>query len=117
MTQGNPAENTPYTTISAEEARQKIEAGTTLIDVRRPDEWHRGHVAQAKLLTIAGVYDFGKALKDLQLPPDQEVIFMCAAGQRSAMASEIAALIGLHKVYNLENGINGWIYHGYPVER
>jgi rhodanese-related sulfurtransferase len=52
----------------------------------------------------------------LQLPPDQEVIFMCASGQRSAMASEIAALTGLQKIYNLENGINGWIYRGYPVE-
>lgn len=116
MTQGNPEASTPYETISAEEARQKIEAGTTLIDVRRPDEWNRGHVAQAELLTIAGIYEFGKALKDLQLPPDQEVIFMCASGQRSAMASEIAALTGLQKIYNLENGINGWMYRGYPVE-
>jgi rhodanese-related sulfurtransferase len=116
MTQGNPAENAPYTTISTEEARQKIEAGARLIDVRRPDVWNRGHVAQAELLTITGIYDFGKALRDLQLPPDQEVIFMCASGQRSAMASEIAALTGLQKIYNLENGINGWIYRGYPVE-
>jgi rhodanese-related sulfurtransferase len=116
MTQGNPAESAPYTTISAEEARQKIEAGATLIDVRRPEEWNRGHVAQADLLTITGIYEFGQALRDLQLSPDQEVIFMCASGQRSAMASEIAALIGFHKIYNLENGINGWVYRGYPVE-
>jgi rhodanese-related sulfurtransferase len=117
MTQSNRESDAPYATISAEEAREKIENGVRLIDVRRPDEWARGHVAQAELLTITGIYDFGKALIDLQLPPDQEVIFMCAAGQRSAMASEIAALIGLDKIYNLEDGINGWVYHGYPVER
>lgn len=117
MTQDEPELNAPYTTISTEEAKQKIEDGVTLIDVRRPDEWNRGHIAQARLLTITGIYNFGEALKDLQLPPDQEVIFMCASGQRSAMASEIAALTGLQKVYNLENGINGWMYRNYPVEQ
>ena len=118
MTQGNAAENAPYTTINTEEARQKIEAGTKVIDVRRPEEWDRGHVAEAELLPVeAGIYAFGKALKDLHLPPDEEVIFMCASGHRSSLASEIALLTGLNKVSNLEGGINGWIRHGYPIER
>ena len=60
---------------------------------------------------------FGKALKDLNLPEDREVIFVCAMGNRSASASEIALLAGLKNVYNLANGMNGWSGRRYPIER
>jgi rhodanese-related sulfurtransferase len=113
----NQEEQLPYTTIGTDEAKRKIEAGARVIDVRRPDEWDRGHIAQAELVTISGIYSFGKALQDLHIAPDEEVIFVCASGQRSAMASEIALLAGLTKVYNLANGMNGWINRRYPIER
>jgi rhodanese-related sulfurtransferase len=106
----------PYATIGTDEARQMIESGAHVIDVRRLDEWRSGHIRQAELVTITGVYTFGKALQDLNLPADEDVIFVCASGQRSAMASEIARLVGLRKVYNLANGMNGWAGRGYPME-
>jgi len=107
----------PYTTIGTDEAKQMIEGGTRIIDVRQPEEWDRGHIAEAELVPLNGIYGFGKALKELQLPPDEEVIFVCAAGQRSAVASEIALVTGLNKVYNLANGMNGWMNRRYPIER
>lgn len=110
-------ENMPYTTIGTDDAKRMIESGTRVIDVRRPEEWNRGHIAEAELVTIDGVYSFGKALQDLHLPEDEDVIFVCASGQRSAMASEIALLTGLKKVYNLANGMNGWVNRRYPIER
>jgi rhodanese-related sulfurtransferase len=107
----------PYTTIGTDEAKRMIDAGVTIIDVRQPDEWNRGHIAQAILVPLNGIYSFGKALKDLNLPEDQEIIFTCAAGQRSASASEIAMVAGYKKVYNLANGMNGWVGRRYPIER
>jgi rhodanese-related sulfurtransferase len=107
----------PYTTIGTDQAKTMIESGAHVVDVRRPEEWNRGHIAEAELVTIDGVYTFGKALQDLNLPQDEDVIFVCASGQRSAMASEIALLIGLKRVYNLGNGMHGWMHRGYPVER
>ena len=107
----------PYTTIGTDEAKSMIEAGTRVIDVRQQDEWNRGHIAEATLVPIDGIYSFGKALKDLNLPEDEEVIFVCASGQRSASASEIALVVGLKKVYNLANGMHGWVNRRYPVER
>ena len=106
----------PYTTIGTDEAKSMIESGTRVVDVRRPEEWTRGHIAEAELVTIDGVYTFGKALQDLNLPQDEDVIFVCASGQRSAMASEIAALVGFKRIYNLANGMNGWVNRGYPIE-
>ncbi len=107
----------PYTTIGTDEAKHMVDSGTRIIDVRTPEEWDRGHIAQAELVTIGGIYSFGRALKDLNLPPDQDVIFVCGSGQRSATASEIALLTGLNKVYNLANGMNGWVGRRYPIER
>ncbi|HEY6409372.1 MAG TPA: rhodanese-like domain-containing protein [Ktedonobacteraceae bacterium] len=107
----------PYTTIGTDDARKMIEEGAHVIDVRQPDEWIRGHIPEAQLVPLNGIYSFGKALKDLNLPEDEDVIFVCAVGQRSASASEIALVAGLKKVYNLANGMNGWAARRYPVER
>lgn len=110
-------EKLPYATIGTDEAKSMIEAGTRVIDVRQPDEWNRGHIAEAELVPLDGIYAFGKALKELNLPADEDIIFVCASGQRSSVASEIALVSGLNKVYNLANGMNGWMNRRYPVER
>jgi rhodanese-related sulfurtransferase len=107
----------PYKTIGTDDAKGMIEAGARVIDVRRPDEWSRGHIPEATLVPLDGIYSFGKALKDLHIPEDQDVIFVCAVGQRSASASEIALVAGLNNVYNLANGMNGWLMRQYPIER
>jgi rhodanese-related sulfurtransferase len=110
-------ETYPYKTIDTDEAKSMIGAGARVIDVRRPDEWQRGPLPEATLVALDGIYSFGKALKDLHLPEDEDVIFVCAVGQRSATASEIALVAGLKNVYNLANGMNGWLMRQYPIER
>jgi rhodanese-related sulfurtransferase len=110
-------EDFPYTTIGTDQAKSMIEQGTRVIDVRQPEEWQSGHITEATLVPINSIYTFGKALKDLNLPEDEEVIFVCRSGQRSASACEIAMVAGLKKVYNLANGMIGWSNRGYPVER
>lgn len=107
----------PYKTIGTDEAKRMIDGGAQVIDVRQQQEWNMGHIAQAQLVPIEGIYSFGNALKQLKLSPDEDVIFVCASGQRSASASEIALVTGLKKVYNLANGMNGWRNRGYPMER
>jgi len=110
-------ETLPYTTIGTDDARRMIEAGAHIIDVRQSEEWNRGHIPAAILVPLNGIYTFGAALKELNLPENADVIFTCAVGQRSAVASEIALLVGLKKVYNLANGMNGWVSRRYPIER
>jgi len=107
----------PYATIGTDDAKRMIESGARVIDVRQPEEWNRGHIAEASLVPINGIYSFGKALKELNIGADEDVIFVCASGQRSASASEIALVTGLNRVYNLANGMNGWMMRRYPIER
>ncbi|HEX4205148.1 MAG TPA: rhodanese-like domain-containing protein [Ktedonobacteraceae bacterium] len=112
------AEQIPYNTISADEAQKMIASGAHIIDVRRPEEWERGHIAEATLMPVeAGIYLFGNALQTLNLPQEEPVIFTCASGHRSSLACEIALLTGLHNIYNMQNGMNGWQSRGLPIER
>ena len=48
---------------------------------------------------------------------DDNVVFYCEMGQRSAVACEFAASVGLEHVYNLEGGMTAWRQLGYPVEK
>ncbi len=109
-------ENLPYTTIGTDQAKNMVEQKCRVIDVRQPDEWKQGHIAEATLIPMDGIYSFGKALKDLNISEDEDVLFVCHSGQRSSAASEIALVAGVKKVYNLANGMSGWIRRNYPIE-
>jgi rhodanese-related sulfurtransferase len=41
---------------------------------------------------------------------------MCKVGQRSAIACEMAAAVGLTQLYNMEGGIEAWKKAGLPVD-
>ena len=108
----------PFEEIEPEDAAPLIEAGELkVIDVRQPYEFAGGHIEQATLLPIEGLYSFAQALALLNLDKAAPVIFVCAVGQRSAAAAEVAAIAGFQRVYNLAGGMGNWSYTGLPVIR
>lgn len=111
------AADAPYHTIDPDEAQRLIAAGALVVDVRQPDEYGRGHIAGARLMPLDGIYSFGRAAA--ALPRDVDVIFVCAVGQRSAVASEVALVAGLaaEHVHNLAGGMRMWLGRGRPIER
>lgn len=110
MARKDPRE--PFTRIDVNEAQEMMANGAAVVDVREPHEYTAGHVPDAKLIPVNTVY----ARRD-ELPRDREVIFVCAVGQRSALAAEMAAAAGLTRIYNLEGGTEAWIKSGRPVEK
>lgn len=102
----------PFTRIDVNEAKEMIEKGAAVIDVREPNEYTAGHVPDAALIPVNTVY-----ARREELPQDKDLIFVCAVGQRSALAAEMAAAAGLTRIYNLEGGTEGWIKAGEPVEK
>ena len=102
----------PFTRISAEEAKEMLENGAAIVDVRERHEYDSGHVPGAALIPVNTVY-----ARREELPKDKDVIFICAVGQRSALASEMAAAAGLTRLFNVEGGTEAWIKAGQPVER
>jgi rhodanese-related sulfurtransferase len=48
---------------------------------------------------------------------DKPILVYCRSGNRSIPASQILSRNGFKKIYNLQNGINGWMKDDLPVER
>ncbi len=103
----------PFQRLSVDEAKKQVDAGVPVIDVREPHEYQAGHVPGAKLVPLNS---FLRSPKQ-HLPPSGPVLFICAVGQRSAVAAEMAAAAGAKDVRNIEGGTNAWIARGFPTER
>lgn len=105
-------EREPFTRLNVQEAKDMLANGAAVIDVREPHEYTGGHVPNAAHIPVNTVY-----ARREELPKDKDVIFVCAVGQRSALAAEMAAAAGLIRIFNLDGGTEAWINAGEPVER
>jgi rhodanese-related sulfurtransferase len=99
--------------ITPEQAQQLISQGDVdVVDVRDTPEWMSGHIPVARHVSLTRLRTGAKALL-----PRNNVIFVCAAGQRSHMAAQLAIAAGLTNVYNLEGGTRAWAKTGYELVR
>jgi rhodanese-related sulfurtransferase len=102
----------PYQRIGVDQAKRLIDEGVTLIDVREPREIPLdGKIPGSKLVPLNSFI-----ANPRQHLGGDNVLFYCKVGQRSAVACEMAAAVGLNQLYNLEGGIEAWKKHGQPVE-
>ena len=85
-----------------------------LLDVRTPEEWNEGHLAGASHADYWGDEQAFQAAMDA-IPRDRPVLVYCAGGGRSGLTAKELIKAGHREVYNLENGISGWIAEGHPV--
>lgn len=85
-----------------------------LLDVRTPEEWNEGHLAGASHADYWGDEQAFQAAMDA-IPRDRPVLVYCAGGGRSGLTAKELVKAGHREVYNLENGISGWIAEGHPV--
>ncbi len=94
------------TTVSPAEARQLIEDGATLIDIREPDEHARECIPGAINVPLAR----------LELLPAGPLLFHCRSGMRSdANASRLAAAAN-GSAHLLGGGIDAWRAAGLPTD-
>lgn len=85
------------TVIPAEEARDLVDDGAVLIDVRNEDEFTAGHLQGAKLIPLeSGDFDAGVE------PLDREATYVvyCASGRRAAIAVARMTELGFADVHN-----------------
>lgn len=107
-------EREPFYRVDVAEAKQLItDGGLAVIDVREPHEYSAGHVPGATLIPVNSVWN-----RREELPKDKKLLFVCAVGQRSALAAEMAAAAGLpaDHLYSLDGGTDAWRKAGEPVE-
>jgi phage shock protein E len=83
--------------ISPARARELIQGGARLIDVRSPGEFSSGHLPGAVNVPVGSIADRASTLGSTNAP----IILYCASGTRSAMARSVLTRKGFTKVYNL----------------
>ena len=102
----------PFTRIDVHEAHAMIEeGGVQVVDSREMHEHADGHVPGS--LNIPHMATLTRAT---DLAEDRPILFICKSGQRSAVAAEFAATLGLTDLYNVEGGHDDWAEAGYPME-
>lgn len=103
----------PFTRIPVEKAKEMLDGGdSVMVDVRRKDEWLDGHVKGAIHIPVDEVLN-----RIDELPQGKNLLFICAAGVRSALACEMAAAMGRppERLFNVEEGTPTWIERNLPT--
>lgn len=100
--------------LSPDDFRQKLATtkGIQLVDVRTPEEFQSGHLANAKNIDFYSA-NFGKQI--LALDKAKPVLVYCKVGGRSAEAADLMRKKGFHQVIELEGGIMKWNAQGLPL--
>jgi rhodanese-related sulfurtransferase len=101
------------TLISLEpnDVHDRIQRGkAVLVDIRDSDEFARRHIPGALSRPIAA---FEQA--HLRIDPDNDVIFTCRSGMRTAACSQRLKDAVLGDAFVLNGGVDGWARAGLPV--
>lgn len=113
----------PFTGLDNDGLAEKIREDVTIVDIRRPDEWaETGVVEGSHRLTAFDasgelVSDFGTRFTELT-DPDEEVVLICRVGNRTgALARALAEGLGYANLYEVTDGITGWLADDRPVRQ
>lgn len=111
----------PYTNVDNSELKTLIAQGVPVYDVRRPDEWRATGVVEGSQ-TLTYVDKSGRANPGFmprfaaEVGKDKPVILICRTGNRTdKLARELMEQHGYTKIYNVRDGITGWIAEKNPV--
>ncbi len=85
----------------------------TVLDVRTPDEFSKGHLANAVNVDFHDD-QFKEAIA--KLDKSKPYLVHCAAGGRSAKTRDLMKSLGFKTVYHLEGGMKAWEAAGGPVK-
>ncbi len=83
-----------------------------ILDVRTPEEFGEGHLDQAINIDYKS-----RTFKDSLAVLDKSKTYLvyCRVGNRSAKSAMFMKEMGFNIVYNMLEGIRGWIRNDYPV--
>src|ERR1700737_258835 len=97
---------------NVEGVKKLIADGYEVVDVREDWEWNKGHLPGARHVVLNDI---------LKHPQDHKfrdrTVFVCAAGNRSAIASEMAVALGTKDVVNFRGGTDAWREAGLPLDK
>lgn len=98
--------------VTPDEARDLVEEGALLVDIREQAEWDAARIPGAQFKPLSDINSWWP-----DLPTDGKVVLYCRSGNRSAHA--VHALVtqaGRDNVLNLTGGILAWGRAGLEID-
>jgi rhodanese-related sulfurtransferase len=99
--------------VTPEEAKQRQQGGTMLIDVREAEEFQKEHAT--------GAVHLSKGMLEVKIEekvPDAAtpIVLYCGGGNRSALAAENLQRMGYTNVVSMMGGFKAWREKGLATE-
>lgn len=88
--------------------------GATVLDVRTPEEFATGHIAQATNIDWRGGHFEHRVMG---LDKSKPVFVYCLSGGRSSSAAKKLRSMGFKEVYELDGGLNQWQAARLPITK
>lgn len=108
----SPGAGVPSTSPMELQAWLKGKQKPLVIDVRTPQEYATGHIAEARLVSQETLRE-----ARAKLPKNQPIVCVCRSGRRSARACRELASLGFADVSNLSGGMTAWSAAKLPVKK
>ena len=108
---GMTDQEAPFRDLMLDDVKALIAEGYELVDVREDWEWNKGHLPGAHHVALNSILANPKAQKFRN-----RTIFVCAVGERSAVAAEMAVALGVEDVVSFRGGTKAWKDAGLPLE-
>ena len=97
-----------YKNLSSNELKELIKNNENilLIDIRNKDEFEEVNIETSINIPLQ---DLLYNIDELQYHNDKDIVIYCRSGHRSITACNLLAMEGFNKLYNLEDGIIGYL--------
>ena len=93
--------------VAAAEFKKLITDDAQLIDVRTPEEYNKGKIANAENIDF---YESNFKSEMAKLDKNKRTLVYCHSGGRSGKAAKMLKDMGFKEVYDLKAGYSGWPY-------
>ena len=98
--QAQPGDGSPQI-IHAGQAKQWIEQGALMLDVRSSEEWQQGHLRIARHLPMT---QFETLAGQLEINKDTPIVLHCRSGGRASRAAKILQKLGYSQIAVVKPG-------------
>ena len=107
--------------LTPEQVSAELDQGAVLIDIREPEERQQNGVIPNAIHAPRGMLEFyadpSSPYHRPEFDPNRRLILHCAAGSRSALATDTLQQMGYTNVAHLDGGISAWQEAGRPVTK
>lgn len=108
-TSSGPGSNAVAGAVSVAEAAALIDAGAMALDVRGPDEFAAGHIADAQNVLLEHL-----ARSTMRLPRDRTIVVVCGTDACATQGRDVLRQTGRVATV-MTGGMEGWVAAGLPV--